>query len=203
MNDKRFYLPLFLFILTFFTVSFFSSRPVPEVVEKRLDKLPYEIGAWSGTDFSFEERVIEELNTDVAVSRHYSNKDKVINLYIGYYGTKKGGRTGHNPNACYPSAGWSIRSDEYVVLPGGPEVNRLFITKGEANQVVYHWYQARDTIIKAGLEQNVLRFLGLLIHNRNDGAFVSVSSTLEDEALVGDFSKKLIPIIASLWPVER
>ena len=91
-----------------FVIKLNSSMDV-EVVEKRIDKFPYRIGDYVGADIKMQNSVIKELNTDAYIFRKYFYKqNEEITLYIGYYGTKKGGRTGHNPNACYPAGGWAI-----------------------------------------------------------------------------------------------
>jgi len=187
------------------SVLFFANRVAPRVVEKRLEKIPYKLGPWQGESFSFDKRVIEELSADISVSRKYNYNNRQITLYIGYYGTRKGGRTGHNPNACYPSSGWSINEAKLVPVSDKTSVNRMIVSKNRNSQLVYHWYQAEGNVLKTGIEQNILRFFRRLLSNRDDGAFVRVSiyySDKSDERSLAKFSNRLIPIIAKLWPLE-
>ena len=208
MNRNRFLIPLIILFLTLGSVIYLSSRPLPEVVEKRLVNLPYTIGSWSGEVFSFDQLIIDELDTDESIARNYidRNNNYIITLYIGYYGTKKGGRTGHNPNACYPSSGWQIVSDtDTSISDDYGQVNRLLVKKGAIAQIVYHWYQDEDKIIQSGIEQNINRFINKVRYNRNDGAFVRISidgrSEGAEDALT-QFGRLLIPLIAKNWPVE-
>jgi len=62
------------------------------VWKKDLDKLPYTIGGMQGIDVPLEASVARELGTDVYVFRNYTSADgRVINVYIGYYGTRREG----------------------------------------------------------------------------------------------------------------
>lgn len=208
MNRNRFFVSLIALFLTLGSVIYLSGRPLPEVVEKRLDNLPYTIGTWEGKDFSFDQIIIDELDTDESVARNYidRNNNYIIILYIGYYGTKKGGRTGHNPNSCYPSSGWNIISDTSANVIEGGRVNRLLVKKGDMIQTIYHWYQDEDKIIQSGIEQNINRFINKVRLNRDDGAFVRISidgrSEGAEETLI-QFGRLLMPLIAENWPVEK
>lgn len=215
MNRNRFFVSLIALFLTLGSVIYLSGRPLPEVVEKRLDNLPYTIGTWEGKDFSFDQIIIDELDTDESVARNYidRNNNYIITLYIGYYGTKKGGRTGHNPNSCYPSSGWNIISDTSANVIEGGRVNRLLVKKGDMTQAIYHWYQDGDKIIQSGIEQNINRFINKVRLNRDDGAFVRISIEMAGHAERGrsegaeetliQFGRLLMPLIAENWPVEK
>lgn len=209
MNWNRFLISLIVLLITLGSVVYISGRPLPKVVEKKLNSLPYAIGPWEGKDFSFDRLVIDELDTDDRISRNYIHKNNgyLITLYIGYYGTKKGGRTGHNPNACYPSSGWEIVSDTAnSITEDYDEVNRMLVQKGSVSQIVYHWYQDEDKIIQSGIEQNINRFINKLRYNRDDGAFVRISIdgiNEGSEAALKQFGNLLIPLISENWPIEE
>ncbi len=209
MNRNRFLISLIALLITLGSVVYISGRPLPNVVDARLDTLPYTIGSWEGKDFNFDRLVIDELDTDDRVARNYRNKNNshLITLYIGYYGTKKGGRTGHNPNACYPSSGWKIVSDTANSITGNyDEVNRMLVQKGSVSQIVYHWYQDEDKIIQSGIEQNINRFINKLRFNRDDGAFVRISIDGRKEGsedALKQFGNLLIPLVSENWPIEE
>jgi EpsI family protein len=193
-----------------------GHRGTPAVIRTNLENLPMEIVGYSATDDVFDDSVYQTLNADKHIYRHYRSKDGfIIDLYIGYYGTAKGGRTPHNPYACLPGAGWGIVDDRKVKLksikPGMYEtVNNITSRKGVVYNVVYHWYQSdRDKILSSGIEQNIQRFKGHIFYNRNDGAFVRVSSitTIEDldnaNTRVRNFSEEILNILPRYWPVEE
>jgi EpsI family protein len=173
-----------------------------------------QIGAYIGTEDSFPDSVYEELNADLHLYRHYRDQEgNTINLYIGYYGTAKGGRTGHNPYACLPGAGWGIIDDRKTQLrfPGGQATtNALVARKGDVYETVLHWYQSdKDKVLATGIQKNIQRFLGRIQHNRNDGAFVQVSMLTQRDGLeqakkdIKLFAQKVLAILPGYWPEEQ
>ena len=192
-----------------------SSRVV--IQKLNIDNFPERINDYAAVeDITMQDSVIRELNTDAFIYRVYeNNKSQQIDLYIGYYGTKKGGRTGHNPYGCYPGGGWSIIEDSAISLPvvikGKSKevtVNSLLVKKGAYNELVYFWYQSDgDKILSTGVEMNIHRFKSLLLYHRNDGAFVRVSTPVgtdlpETEKRIKTFVQQLIPMLDQYWPVE-
>lgn len=187
------------------------------VVEKRLDQFPRTIGKYKSFDISMESNVIKVLNTDAYIFRNYvSPEGEVVNLYIGYYGTQKGGRSDHTPQGCYPGAGWAIVREEKVELAMGSGhtshrvvLNRLDVSNAGMNEIVYHWYQTnRDKIIASGIQLNLNRFMSRLMYNRNDGAFIRVSIDVygdpgQSKERVEHFIRAIYPLIIEYWPRER
>jgi EpsI family protein len=203
-------------LATLSMVGFLSLSPEPVVVQTNLENLPLEIGGYTGTEDSFSESVYRELNADKHVYRHYLSGDgSQLDLYIGYYGTAKGGRTGHNPYACLPGAGWAIVDTGKVkIRDSNPtsdvEVNYVRASRNGVNTVMVHWYQtAGTTVISTGIRKNIEKFWGRLLHNRNDGAFVQVTMQVPDElvgaaeAKICDFAGLVIQRLPSYWPVEE
>jgi EpsI family protein len=192
-NNRPFAISAGILTAAIVLVLLIGMRGTPEVVEKRLNQLPYQIGQWRGRDIPMEQRIVDELDTDIYINRTYSSKVSdpgVIRLYIGYYGTEKGGRTGHNPYACLPSQGWAIVEKKKILikvsLDGQKEkvvsLNRLLVRSNETNNFIYHWYQSDgDTVLSSGIEQNIDRFWKRIIFNRNDGAFIQVTSVSNND----------------------
>jgi EpsI family protein len=193
-----------------------DSREVPSVVETNLENIPMKIGKYSAVRDFFPQSVYDELDADRHVYRHYHPPSgPVIDLYIGYYGTAKGGRTPHNPYACLPGAGWGIVNRENVnIAPGfkpGTETVKLVTTrKGDIYKVMLHWYQAAGTrVLSSGLEQNVHRFLSRVLYNRNDGAYIQISTNTDlgnieaARTRLKAFAEKMFPLLPEYWPVEK
>jgi EpsI family protein len=163
---------------------------------------------------NFDQAVYDELNADKHIYRHYTKHGDIqIDLYIGYYGTAKGGRTPHNPYACFPGAGWAVlESREIAVDFGKPTVklNYMLSKKESYYSVVFHWYQsAGNKVFAGGFEQNLQRFIGLIRDNRNDGAFVRISAVVKESYIDDAFSRtnqfavEILRLIPSYWPVEK
>jgi len=190
-----------------------AHRPTPVVVATNLEKIPIVIDEYRGVEDTFPESVYKELNADKNVYRHYRAADgSVMDLYIGYYGTAKGGRTGHNPYACLPGAGAAIVETGQIYVENSNAVvpvNYILSRKDGANTVMLHWYQtAGSKVVSSGFAQNVQRFVGKAINNRNDGAFVRITSTTEEKdisitkAKATAFAKKILKVLPLNWPVE-
>jgi EpsI family protein len=216
MRYKTFIVSLICILITFVFILRSQTGANVDVIRKNLEKLPIYIGSYRGFDLPMEGSIIRELDTDVYIFRGYTeaNGSRIV-VYVGYYGTKKGGRTGHNPDACYPASGWSIINASTEIIPvsfngKGQNVtlNRLDVKMGERSELVYHWYQSdRDMVLQSGIDQNLHRLKSRLLHNRNDGAFVRVSapiqnSTEETRQKLIAFIQHLYPLLAQYWPVE-
>ncbi len=198
------------------SVAAISSRGEPVVVATNLENLPMKIAGYTATEDFFSDAVYRELNADKHVYRHYrsANGDQ-IDLYIGFYGTAKGGRTGHNPYACLPGAGWSIVNTNKIQLsadymPDGAYVNKILAQNNSLYESVIHWYQSAGTkVLASGIQQNVQRFTGRLFHNRNDGAFVRVSivssknQVKNAQTLLKPFAQEVLNVLPEYWPLEK
>ena len=203
-------------LVAFVFVQKIGTRANVEVIDKGLDNFPYRIGSFVGADLIMDAGVVKELNTDVFVFREYdSDKGEKIDLYIGYYGTKKGGRTGHNPYACYPGSGWTIldkgREKVRITFNGSKRIislNILEVAKGPEKIFVYHWYQSNgDEVLSSGVDQNLYRFKRKILYDRNDGAFIRVSAQVAQSLpytknRLRNFIRKIFPLIVEHWPKE-
>ena len=216
MNNRSFLISVTILVIAIVLVILISQRGEPVVVKTNLENLPMEIAGYKGTEDFFPDSVYKELNADRHVYRHYRSADgKQVDLYIGYYGTAKGGRTGHNPYGCLPGAGWGILDSGQMILktnnyPNGISVNYILARKAETYESVLHWYQsAGNKVLSTGIQQNIERFIGRVFYNRNDGAFVRVSVFGKEEhlkeasLLVNSFAAKVLDILPEYWPIEK
>jgi len=216
MTNKSFTTSLAILLSTIVLVALIANRREPVVIKTNLENIPMEILGFKATEDFFPEAVYKELNADRHVFRHYRHADgKQVDLYIGYYGTAKGGRTGHNPYGCLPGAGWGIVETRQVSLktnnyPDGAQINYILARKGETYESVLHWYQsAGNKVLSTGFQQNIERFKGRVFYNRNDGAFVRVSvfakqnGIEEANFLTRFFGEKILDLLPSYWPIEQ
>jgi len=193
-----------------------ALKPALRADGSRLLELPQQIESWSGHKIPLETTVEAELRADTNVQRAYVHPSGgVVWLYIGYYGTARGGRPEHTPRGCYTGAGWSI--EEARVLSIGPgsalRVNEYRVERDGEQHLVHFWYRShRRTGILGGLDQNVDRLLGRLLDGRADGALIRISTPLPrggdgDEIAARSrlfaFATQLDPLVGKLWPVEH
>ena len=216
MFHKPFSTSLVILLVTISSVAGVGLRGEPEVVKTSLELLPMNIGNFQGRDDSLPAAVNGALNADKQIYRHYrSDRGEQVDLYIGYYGTAKGGRTGHNPFGCLPGSGWGI-IDSYPVrltpkrYNNGVDINYVLARRGDAYFSALFWYQsAGDKVLATGIEQNIQRFVDRLMNNRNDGAFVRVSVVSAEEqiheakSLGMAFASETLDLLPDYWPVEE
>jgi EpsI family protein len=167
-------------VLTLGPAALASRRGEVRVTDQRLDSLPRQLGPWSGEDHRFDDKVYKALNADANLLRMYTGGGADLWLYIGYYGTEKGGRTGHLPRHCYPGSGWEIErmGRETVAGPGGDprHVNTILVRRGEERRLALYWIHAGgDRVLDSGWRMNVTRLFRRIAENRDDGAFVRIS----------------------------
>ena len=214
LRRHAFSLSIVLLGLTLLSVLSIALRPPLKVTDVRLDQIPLQVESLAGTEMHFEDSVYAVLNADGNVLRNYVGPDgNGINLYIGYYGTSKGGRAEHLPQYCFTGQGWSIEKWDFVAfdLPGAgtARVNRMIVKKGDQRQLVYFWFQSEATVMATGWEQNWYKFRHRLRHDRNDGTLVRVALDLqagqeiEAEERAKRFSRIVMPLVARFWPIER
>jgi EpsI family protein len=177
-----------------------------------LAKIPARVGLWDSTDIPVPRAVEEELDADFNLQRAYADRTgQVVWLYVGYYGTERGGRPEHTPRGCYTGAGWGIESSRIVkVTPDGSlRANEYLVTNAGQRRLVHFWYRShRRTGILGGLDQNLDRLIGRLFDRRADGALVRISTPISDDDTVAArgrllaFASLLDPLLGEHWPSE-
>jgi EpsI family protein len=83
-----------------------------------LERLPLQIGGWTGREAPLDEAVVRATDTDAHVSRIYSrhNTSENISLYIAY-GVRARDLMPHRPEVCYTGAGWTLIDKRSMELP--------------------------------------------------------------------------------------
>jgi EpsI family protein len=175
------------------------------------------LDGWRGQEISLSDGVEKMLRADSQFQRRYLSPDAdLVWLYVGYYGTERGGRPEHTPWVCYPSAGWVILSaiemspgrDSNEGSGGGGKLNELVVEQGGARRLVHFWYQTHRT--KNIATETGLTFdhvLGRLSESgRADGALIRVSTPIGRAGIeparqrLRDFAAALEPNLRENWP---
>ena len=183
------------------------------ITENRLDALPYTLLGFTGTDERFTDSVYAVLANDHNLYRRYAAPDgRTIQLYIGYYGTAKGGRPSHVPQFCYTGQGYSIEAWENISRPDGRPnefLNKMIVRRQQERQLVLFWLLGHEnTIPKNGIELNLMRLGNRVLGARDDGSLIRVSMTIppgEEQRTLQDlsaFSAELLRQLPKYWPVE-
>jgi EpsI family protein len=192
----------------------FQLRPDLEVEAHQLEALPLQMGEWRGRALPLEEFAERMLRADMNVQRRYETPytNEIVWVYVGYYGTRRGGRPEHTPGVCYPSAGWEIEQSRRLTVDpaSGLQTNEYVVAKDGARQLVHFWYRSsrRDGLLGTwSLSLDQLR--GRLSTGRADGALVRLSTPLDGDQIDAARQRMLAlrrPLDAELtarWPTER
>lgn len=187
-------------------------RPKLAVDASALAALPTEIPPWRSEELALEDAVEAELRADLNLQRVYADATgEPIWVYVGYYGTERGGRPEHTPRGCYTGAGWSIDAARRIPVDASGErlVNEYVVSRDGARQLVHFWFRShRASHLLGGLDQNLDRLVGRLSDGRADGALLRLSADVTDGDEVGArsrllaFGGRLDELVAERWPVE-
>lgn len=177
-----------------------------------LARLPHRVLAWEGVDVPMRGSVEEMLQADQHVQRRYDDPaGGLVWMYVGYYGTERGGRSEHTPWVCYPAAGWSVVEAQSQRLPSGTgsSIQEMVVERGAEQRLVHFWYRtSRSAHVVGPVSHAWDRLLGRLTLGRADGAFVRLSSPLDGESIetvrgrLQAFRSELDGQLAAHWPVE-
>jgi len=186
----------------------FQLRPELDYDASRLAALPLELGEWQGEAIPIESAVENMLRADFNLQRAYQRESDLVWLYVGYYGTERGGRPEHTPEICYPAGGWEIARKD-VWSDGAMRANEYVVRNDDALRLVHFWYQSsRSSGLLGTWTVSVDQLRSRLASGRADGALVRLSTPLLDDDFEGarrrlaDLAGALAPELAARWPQE-
>ena len=185
--------------------------PTLHVDDAPLASLSHRLGPWQGVDLPLDSGVESILRADFNLQRAYQHPfGNTVWLYIGYYGTERGGTPEHTPAACYRAQGWSI--EERRTLAVAPErglhVNEYVVEKDGRRDLVHFWFRShRRTGILGNRDRMVDHLLGRLFDQRADGSLVRVSGALDGDveavrSRLVDFAIRVDEALDTHWPRE-
>lgn len=188
-------------------------RPPLHADATRLADLPLHLGPWEGVDLPLEETVESMLRADANVQRAYQHPvGGLVWLYVGYYGTQRGGTPEHTPRACYTAHGWEIAAPRRLLRDPqrALHANEFVVMQGGHRRLVHFWYRSfRSPDLLSPVALRVDHVLGQWTAGRGDGALVRISTPVEGDDLVGarsrllGFATLLEPELARVWPMEN
>ena len=212
MPSERFVLPVLVVVLLAAGAAGWGMAFQPAFNESpaSLGTLPHELGGFIGEDLPIEAAVESMLRADFNLQRAYQHSlGDLVWLYLGYYGTERGGTPEHTPDVCYWANGWEVVHDETVTLPGveGASAREFIVEQGGHQRFVLYWYRSYRA---EGIPSTPLlhwdHFAGRLTTGRADGALIRLSTPMPDRdvesarARTRRFAAELVPAIAERWP---
>lgn len=145
---------------------------------------PHQMGEWRGRGDRIDQIVLDTLRLDDYLLMNYADPgNKLVNLYVAYYGSQRSGQSAHSPRTCIPGGGWKIASLEpHTVTGAGRDgrlaVNRTLIEHGENRQLVYYWFDQRGRNLTNEYLVKWYILWDALTRNRTDGAMVRLITPL-------------------------
>ncbi|MCP5041099.1 MAG: EpsI family protein [bacterium] len=214
-NDRWLTVGLALVVLATGAVSWAVYLRTPLAVRaESLAEIPIRIDRWIGGDLEVESGVAEMLDADFNVQRIYEHPvgGGLMWLYVGYYGTQRGGRPEHTPWTCYPSNGWDIVRKDVIELDPNSDfrANEILVEREGEQRLVHFWYQSyRRHGMLGDFDQAIERLRNRVFDGRADGSLVRLSTPIdgpdsEDSArvLLKQFAQSLAPLLRDHWPEE-
>ena len=168
-----------------------DAREEPVITRQSFVDFPLELGPWKGTARALEERYIDALRFEdylLADFRLSEDQQPPINLYVAYYQSQRSGESIHSPQACIPGDGWLITSVKTISL-GSPTpsmepifINEVMIKKGQAQQVVWYWFQQRQRNLTNEYLVKWYLIWDALTQGRTDGALIRFTAPLSSRS---------------------
>lgn len=201
-----------LFLLVGALAWYLRLGPALRVDPAPLAALPHQLGPWQGADLSLDSGVEAILRADFNLQRAYVHPlGDTVWLYVGYYGTDRGGTPEHTPAVCYRSQGWEI--EERRTLDVAPErglrVNEYLVEKDGRRDLVHFWFRShRRTGILGTPDRTLDHLIGRMFDRRADGSLVRISGIVDDgdvpaaRSRLIAFAVRLDQELDSHWPNE-
>jgi len=192
------------------TVEFREKIPIA----KSFNQFPTEIGEWTGKRQVMEQQFLDRLYfSDYIITDYRNSQGKEVNFYVAYYDSQRKGESIHSPETCLPGAGWIFKESKPTTIalasnnPGSITVNRAFMEKPGARELVYFWFPMRGRVLTTLYGVKIANFWDAMTRQRTDGALVRVitpvyeKETIEEaEARLAGFTREVVPILDEFIP---
>ncbi len=189
-----------------------SSQIRPRLVfdTSALTNLSEQIGGWESSDLPMPENIESMLRADFNIQRTYNNNlGKPVWLYLGYYGTERGGKPEHRPKVCYEAHGWNIETSTPRDL-GEYQATEYVVEKASERRLVLFWFRSsrgNTTLSSSHIAWD--HVLNRVETGRADGSLVRLSTPLlsgqevDARSRLLYFAEQLNKELETRWPVEK
>ncbi len=197
-------------VLLVATALFLHARSSIETVPQRepLTSLPHQLGAWTGTDITIPQEILDILGAGdflLRVYREPAPSQSYVDLFVAYFPSQRSGDSIHSPKNCLPGAGWSPVESSRVTLslPGHSSfpANRYVIAKGEDRMLVLYWYLAHDRAVASEYWAKFYLVTDSMRLNRSDGSLIRVTTPLPPGETIDAAEQRLTSLAGNLSPI--
>lgn len=180
-------------------INWLQQRGETQIARKDLTEMPQMLGDWrqKGSEIRFGEQTESVLRvSDYTMREFLDSKNRLANIYIGYYASQRTGATYHSPQNCLPGAGWVMREPEIIEIKTADgksfNANRYIIENGVYKEVMIYWYQGRGRIEPSEYRDKINTVWDSVLRRRSDGALVRVMTSVgSNEAEATEAAKDL------------
>jgi EpsI family protein len=178
-----------------------------------LSGFPAAVGGWHLQQEGVVDQETQDiLKADDILTRTYTSRQGEANLFIAYFKTQRQGQSPHSPKNCLPGSGWQQLETGRIDVPINGNagdtirINQYVVEKGEAQSVVFYWYQSQGRVIADEFAAKFYLISDSISHHRSDTALVRVvipilrDRTKQAEGLGIDFVQTFYPIVKGYLP---
>jgi EpsI family protein len=183
--NKKYLILLLILIATGIVAYVLKASPPNANFAADLDTFPKQIGPWHGEDIELSKDVVDALGGDSILYREYRNANtgEVVELQVVYRKTNRRAFI-HRPEACYPAAGWDIKSTEATkVYYAGRTINTTLVKAqkdGTEDMVVYWFASGKRT--ESSIDAQQMRMIMDRLHPGGYGwSFIRVNCLATDD----------------------
>jgi EpsI family protein len=206
MKNSRIILVICLLILQagiYYTIS--AKEFIPDIGP--WSRFPSVVNDWHGVaDAPLDQSVLAELKPDDYLNRDYvSGKGRVVNLFVGYFNSRRNGRAPHSPEWCLPGAGWQTVSSQVVSIDTGAgkplPANEYIVQKGDERQLVVYWYHQGERVMSSEILAQFYAMPDMILHGRTDTSLVRIIAPVAGNQLESardlafGFARGVFPLI--------
>ena len=176
-------------------------------IAKPFSQFPMQIGEWKGAREDMEQQFLDVLKFSDYIMADYTDRaGRTVNFYVAYYQDQQKGESIHSPETCLPSSGWEFKEAGNVTIPAGGgtssmKVNRAFMVKDNARELVYYWFPQRGRILTNLYQLKIYTFWDSLTKQRTDGALVRVITPVMQNEKLSDAETRLQGFVQEVLPV--
>ncbi|HEX4137654.1 MAG TPA: EpsI family protein [Bryobacteraceae bacterium] len=170
-------------------------------------RFPAQVQDWRATaDEPVDAEALATLKPDDYLNRDYiSGKNQTLNLFVGYFNSRRNGRAPHSPEWCLPGAGWKTVSTRVVSIDtgiGSPlPANEYIVEKAGERQLVVYWYHQGERVLSSEVLAQFYAIPDMVLHGRTDTSLVRIIAPVVGDRVDGarslafQFARDVYPLI--------
>jgi EpsI family protein len=170
-------------------------------------RFPAEVHGWKASaDEPVDAEALATLKPDDYLNRNYvSGQNKVLNLFVGYFNSRRNGRAPHSPEWCLPGAGWKTVSTRVVSIDTGSRnplpANEYVVEKAGQRQLVVYWYHQGERVMASEVMAQLYAIPDMILHGRTDTSLVRIIAPVSGDRIDGtrdlafSFARDIYPLI--------